>query len=210
MSFFTHSFKLRLSQQSLRSLNICYTNNRHSVARWIKDHIPTQSKSFVLGFDTETKPSFSKGLSNQTATIQLATIDGNCLIYHIIHDHSYVNIRSMNQISEFCNILADQKIRKVGVAIREDSNSLDRDYRLMIHGVVDVSKGIARYNNLLEELVLSNELDASKYMVHPRERLKWMEARQELAKKVTEFTTANRLLRFEKIGIAGIAKGNIL
>jgi hypothetical protein len=175
------------------------------------DNVETQPKSAALGFDTETKPSFSKGLSNKTATIQLATTDGNCLIYHIIHDHQYRNRSGNRGKRGIMSILADHTITKVGAAIKDDIKNLQKDYRLHVNGAVDVSKAVTHYNNFLEELVRSNSNeDMSKFQVHPREKEEWLKAREAFSELVTEFASANQLLRFKKIGIAGIATGIIL
>jgi len=65
------------------------------------------SKQLIIGFDTETKPAFKKGVFNHVALLQLSTKTQAFLI-------------RLNQIGlskKICDILANPEIIKPGVAI---------------------------------------------------------------------------------------------
>jgi len=68
----------------------------------------------VIGFDTETRPSFKKGMSNKVALLQLATPDQAFLF----------RINKIGLPGEIREILADPNIVKPGVAIRDDIKAL--------------------------------------------------------------------------------------
>lgn len=74
------------------------------------------SKQDILGFDTETKPSFKKGNINQVALLQLATNEKAFLF----------RLNQYGLTNEIKNILRNPKIKKIGVAIRDDIKTLQR------------------------------------------------------------------------------------
>jgi len=72
------------------------------------------SKETVIGFDTETKPAFKKGVINNVALLQLST-------------QSQAFLFRLNKIGlpdEICEILSNPDIIKSGVAIHDDIKGL--------------------------------------------------------------------------------------
>jgi ribonuclease D len=86
--------------------------------------------SSVLGFDTETRPSFKKGRKNKVSLIQLSDRNFACLI----------RINKIGLPDELVDILADPKIIKTGVAIHDDIKSLANIRRFQPEGFVDLQK----------------------------------------------------------------------
>lgn len=89
----------------------------------------------ILGFDTETKPSFKRGQVHQVALLQLATSD-RAFIFR------------MNKIglpAPLKAILADEQITKVGVAIRDDIKGLQRINRFIPRGFVELQDEVKDY-----------------------------------------------------------------
>ena len=72
--------------------------------------IPRLKEKEILGFDTETRPSFRKGRKNKVSLIQLATSDLACLF----------RINRIGIPEELVDILADPKVIKAGVAVHDD------------------------------------------------------------------------------------------
>lgn len=70
----------------------------------------------VLGFDTETKPSFKRGQVNQVALLQLATSE-KAFIFRI---------NKIGLPNRLKTILSSEQIVKVGVAIRDDIKALQK------------------------------------------------------------------------------------
>lgn len=78
--------------------------------------LPYLQQQPVLGFDTETKPSFKKGKNNSVALLQLANADKAFLI----------RVGQMGLPGSLKDLLADPSIVKAGVAIHDDIKSLQR------------------------------------------------------------------------------------
>ncbi len=78
----------------------------------LKDIVDELKSQPVLGFDTETKPNFKKGVSNgnHVALLQLSSSNKAYLIR--------LNIIGLPQL--IADVLADENIIKIGVAIKED------------------------------------------------------------------------------------------
>lgn len=74
------------------------------------------SECRVIGFDTETKPSFKKGIINQVSLLQLATTE-KVYLFRIHH---------CGLIPPLRKLFTDRDIIKVGVGIRDDIKSLRR------------------------------------------------------------------------------------
>jgi len=70
----------------------------------------------IIGFDTETKPSFKKGTRNEVALLQLSTNDKAYLIR--------LNKTGFN--GELVKLMSDPDVLKAGVGIRDDIRALKR------------------------------------------------------------------------------------
>ncbi len=70
----------------------------------------------VIGFDTETKPSFKRGQINQVALLQLSTSDKAFLF----------RLQKTGLPKELRSLLSNGDIVKVGVAIRDDIKTLQK------------------------------------------------------------------------------------
>jgi len=86
-------------------------------------------KEPILGFDTETKPTFVKGDYNHTALIQFATIDEAFLI----------RINQMGIPDMLRSILENKNILKIGVSLRDDIKDLKKVSPFKPHGFIDLN-----------------------------------------------------------------------
>lgn len=91
----------------------------------------------VLGFDTETRPTFGKGPENPPALLQLATSQATYLF----------QLKRISLPEPLCAILADARVIKAGVAVRDDIRVLQRLAEFEPRGFVDLSE-VARKNGL--------------------------------------------------------------
>lgn len=82
----------------------------------LRAHIEKLSCQEVLGFDTETKPSFKKGKVNTVALLQLSTAD-EAFIFRLHH---------LGLQDELIALLSNPSIIKVGTAIRDDIRHLQK------------------------------------------------------------------------------------
>lgn len=83
----------------------------------------------LLGFDTETRPTFTKGKSSPPALIQLATAKEVYLI----------QLTHVSFSGRVAALLATPFVRKVGVAIHEDMKALARIRAFQADGTVDLA-----------------------------------------------------------------------
>ncbi|WP_319581804.1 3'-5' exonuclease [uncultured Pseudodesulfovibrio sp.] len=93
--------------------------------------------SSLLGFDTETRPVFKKGRKpGPPSLLQLATAD--C---------AYVFQLGVLPLNEgICEILANRRILKTGVAVRDDILGLQKHSRFKPSGFLDLSDITAKYH----------------------------------------------------------------
>ncbi|MCB1120570.1 MAG: 3'-5' exonuclease domain-containing protein 2 [Verrucomicrobiae bacterium] len=83
----------------------------------------------VLGFDTETRPSFKKGVSYPPALIQFATEDEAWLF----------RLNGHGMDTAILDLLQSEETIKVGVALHDDIKHLQRMRRFKAKGFMDVA-----------------------------------------------------------------------
>ncbi|MBF0142902.1 MAG: 3'-5' exonuclease domain-containing protein 2 [Magnetococcales bacterium] len=88
----------------------------------------------ILGFDTETKPVFKKGVTHPPALVQLATAS-TVYLFRLGHltDHSGLSC-----------LLEDAGVLKVGVGLGEDAKRLRDVFSFEINGMVDLGEAACR------------------------------------------------------------------
>jgi ribonuclease D len=93
------------------------------------------AKQTILGFDTETKPSFKKGNSNRVSLLQLAT-----------SNEAYLFRLHKTGIPEvLINILSDPAILKIGIAIHDDIRHLLTLSNFKPEGFVELQHFVKEY-----------------------------------------------------------------
>lgn len=80
----------------------------------LKKNIPFLWKTDMLGFDTETRPAFKKGIIYNVSLLQLSTEDTAYLI----------RLNKTGLSAELAEILASDSIKKLGVAVHDDIKAL--------------------------------------------------------------------------------------
>ena len=85
----------------------------------------------IVGFDTETRPAFRRGIRHKVALVQLAT-DNICFLFRLNH------IGFPKALSDF---LADASILKVGLSLKDDNLMLThRDAHYKPGGMIDLQQ----------------------------------------------------------------------
>lgn len=80
----------------------------------VKDAVEKLSKHTVIGFDTETRPSFRKGVVNRVALLQLSA-----------DDHAFLfRLNRIGLPDKLKRLLQSEQIIKPGIAIRDDIKML--------------------------------------------------------------------------------------
>jgi len=83
----------------------------------------------LIGIDTETKPSFKKGVINQVALLQIAT-DVKAYI---------IRLKLVEMSKELAEIFSNKEITKVGIAVRDDLKDLKKIRPFNEQSVVDLN-----------------------------------------------------------------------
>lgn len=91
----------------------------------------------IVGFDTETRPSFKKGEQYLVSLLQLAS-DEHALLFRL---------NKLSDFSEIKNFLENDKIKKVGVAIRDDINGLKKIFSFHANNFIELAD-LAEKNNI--------------------------------------------------------------
>ena len=89
-----------------------------------------------LGFDTETRPAFRKGNLNNVALIQLAT-DKQCYLFRL---------NRIGSSPSLIRLLSDAKVRKIGLSLKDDFNSMSRRMKFTPRGFLDLQKIVSEHN----------------------------------------------------------------
>lgn len=90
--------------------------------------LPRLHRTDLLGFDTETKPTFTRGKRNKVSLIQLSTDDLAVLI----------RINKIGLPEELIRLLSDPTITKAGVAIHDDIRFLRGVKKFSPDGFIDL------------------------------------------------------------------------
>ncbi len=108
----------------------------------------------MLGFDTETRPSFKKGVTNKTTLIQFATPDTAVLV-------RLMNYKIPDRVIQ---ILENEKITKIGVGTAQDNRQLQKLRKFTPKSFIDLqtlakTKGIEVFSlRKLCELLLHKKV----------------------------------------------------
>jgi ribonuclease D len=95
----------------------------------LPDVVKALEHTHVLGFDTETRPSFKKGEFHKVSLIQLALPNKVFLI----------QVQKTGLSEDLAKILSNPKIIKAGVAIHDDIKGLQKFRRFHPEGFVDLA-----------------------------------------------------------------------
>jgi len=87
-------------------------------------------KQKILGFDTESKPTFKKGVSSKVSLIQFSTKDQAFLF----------RINKIGFNEKLIDIISDKKIKKIGIAIFDDVKALQKIKSFESNSIIDLNQ----------------------------------------------------------------------
>ena len=96
----------------------------------------------VVGFDTDTKPSFTHGKSNKIALMQISTAK-KCFLFRL---------QMIGKSEALKNFLENEKIKKIGLALHGDLRNLRVWDKFTPKNFIDLQKIVIQYG--IEELGL--------------------------------------------------------
>ncbi len=101
----------------------------------LKKYVPVLLREKVLGFDTETRPSFRKGKFNPISLVQLAT-----------RFHAFLfRIHSLDLPDELIRLFEDENIIKVGAALHDDLIDLRKVREFKAGGFLDLQRYVEAF-----------------------------------------------------------------
>ena len=93
------------------------------------------SKERIIGFDTETRPSFQAGVSHKVSLLQLSTTT-HCFL---------IRLNKLPLTREIIAILANPDIKKVGADVRNDISGLNKLRHFTANGFIDLQNEVGKY-----------------------------------------------------------------
>ncbi len=99
------------------------------------DEIPHIREQAILGFDTETRPSFKKGVIYPTALIQISALDQVWLL----------RVSRMGYPPELLELLTRDDILKVGLGLNDDLRRLKADFQFEPGGFLDLQQYVTAF-----------------------------------------------------------------
>ena len=96
----------------------------------------------IVGVDTETRPSFKRGLTHKVALLQIATSD-TCFLFRLCRTGI---TNSLKQLLENTNI------KKIGVSLHDDYHALNEKRRFTPGNFIDLQKYVSNFG--IEEMSL--------------------------------------------------------
>ena len=96
-------------------------------------------RSLVVGLDTETKPSFTRGTHHKVSLVQISTLD-HCFLFRLNKTNFPV------ALAEF---LADEGVRKIGLSLRDDFSGLIKHHIFKPANFIDI-QSIAQSYGIME------------------------------------------------------------
>lgn len=89
----------------------------------------------VIGFDTETKPNFRRGMNNKVSLLQLST-HRECFL---------IRLNKIGLPESIKKVLESESISKIGVSIHDDFHNLDKLFKLRPGGFVELQEYVKDY-----------------------------------------------------------------
>ena len=93
------------------------------------------SSEKLLGIDTETRPSFRKGLQYEVSLIQLSTAD-TCFL---------IRLNRTGIPDSLVSLLENKNIIKIGLSLHDDYQSLCRRRKFKAGGFLDLQQHVTKY-----------------------------------------------------------------
>jgi ribonuclease D len=131
-------FEATITKEEINQMPICafagkvIIISKHSE---IKNALAYLKAQQILGFDTETKPSFTKGSSNKVALMQIATEDV-CYLFRL---------NKIGFPSELQKLLKEKSIKKIGLSLKDDFSALNKRKAFLPESFIDLQNIVKNY-----------------------------------------------------------------
>ena len=121
------------------------------------EEIDQIKKQTILGFDTETRPSFKKGVVYPTALIQISSLEQAWIL----------RVNRIGYPKELLEVLSGEAIMKVGLGLNDDLRRLRADFQFEPAGFLDLQQYVQAFRieekglKKLSSIVLGHRISKS-------------------------------------------------
>ena len=132
------AFVANISNDDVAALEAVHFDGRIEVvetADALAKACQTLAKEQIIGFDTETRPSFQAGVSYKVSLLQLST-ESKCFL---------IRLNKLPLSRDILAILSNDKIKKVGADVKNDITALNRLRHFTARGFIDLQDEVAKY-----------------------------------------------------------------
>lgn len=132
-------FKTSITKTELAELPAAsYTGKIHVIdhAENAEEAVRVLADAKLIGFDTETKPSFRRGERHNVALLQLSTLEESFLFR--------LNMIGMPQC--VTDLLENEKVKKIGLSIHDDFLNIHKRFPLEPKGFIDLQTYVKDFN----------------------------------------------------------------
>lgn len=132
------SFASTISNEDVAQLEPVRFDGKIVVVETVRDLLracEVLSAQKIIGFDTETRPSFTSGMVNKVALLQLST-DDVCFL---------IRLNKVPLDKALIAILQNENIAKVGAAVQNDIAALNALRRFKARGFIDLQNEVGRF-----------------------------------------------------------------
>lgn len=131
-------YKLSISKEDLAKLPAAHYHGKICVVE--KEEDVTQAVAYlrnsdVVGFDTETRPSFKKGQTNTVSLLQLSTRDISFLF----------RLNKLGMPAAVKEFIEDPDVLKIGLSIHDDFHNLNKITEISPGGFIDLQSFVKNY-----------------------------------------------------------------
>lgn len=131
--------EVSISKQQLAALptaqfqgTITVVNDLDSVA----SAVSRLRESDLIGFDTETRPSFKKGQTYSVALLQLAS-EKECFLFRL---------NKIGMPRPLQELLEDKDLQKVGLSLHDDFRNLQKKYNFEPQGFIELQQFVTKWD----------------------------------------------------------------
>lgn len=131
--------EISISKQQLAALPVAqYTGSIIVVDKpdMVDSAIARLRSCEIIGFDTETRPSFKKGLNYNVALMQLSSAD-ECYLFRL---------NKIGLPDSLKALLEDKDITKVGLSIHDDFRNLHKTHEFEPQGFIELQEFVTQWN----------------------------------------------------------------
>ena len=136
-----NTFVHRIDKEQIREMPLAAFEGETFVVN-TPEQVPIAMKYLnrqtIVGVDTETKPSFVKGQHYPVALVQIAT-EERCYLFQLTH---------IGLPQELADFFASPRIRKIGLAFKDDLNGLRRRRNFTPKNCIDIQQIVGNYGIL--------------------------------------------------------------